>query len=181
MNEGLIPRRYAKALLKFAAEKHQGARVYELMGNLIGSFETLPELDATVANPFIDAGKKHGLLVTAAGSTAKDEAYLDFLKLLQQNNRLPLVRNIALAYADEYRKANNIHRVEVVSAVPMEAEEERRLKSLIASHLGGAEIEYSARVNPDLIGGFTVSIGSERLDASVKNELKQLQLKLLGK
>ena len=35
-------------------------------------------------------------------------------------------------------------------------------------------------VDPALIGGFTVTLGSERLDASVRNDLKQLQLKLLG-
>ena len=40
-------------------------------------------------------------------------------------------------------------------------------------------MEYDTHVNPDLIGGFTVSIDNERLDASVKNELKQLRLNLL--
>ena len=42
-------------------------------------------------------------------------------------------------------------------------------------------MEYGTRVDPDLIGGFTVNIGSEQLDASVRNELKQLGIKLLGK
>ena len=40
-------------------------------------------------------------------------------------------------------------------------------------------MEYVSRVDPDLIGGFTVSIDNERLDASVRNELKQLRLNLL--
>ena len=181
MNEGLIPRRYAKALLKFAIEKKQDARMYELMTNLGHSFETMPALDATMANPFIAADKKEQLLVTASGADKTDSAYLDFLKLLGQNNRLPMARQIALAYADDYRKANNIYRVEVVSAAPLDAEEEERLKKLISSHLGGAKMEYASKTDPDLIGGFTVNIGSEKLDASVKNELKQLQLRLLGK
>ncbi len=41
-------------------------------------------------------------------------------------------------------------------------------------------MEYDFKIDPELIGGFTVNIGSERLDASIKNELKQLRLKLLG-
>ena len=101
MNEGLIPRRYAKALLKFAIEKKQDARMYELMTNLGHSFETMPALDATMANPFIAADKKEQLLVTASGADKTDSAYLDFLKLLGQNNRLPMARQIALAYADD--------------------------------------------------------------------------------
>ena len=40
-------------------------------------------------------------------------------------------------------------------------------------------MEYTYSTDPDLIGGFTVDIDNERLDASVKNELKQLRLKLL--
>ena len=62
----------------------------------------------------------------------------------------------------------------------MDKTEEDRLKKLIASHLGGGTMEYTFKVNPDLIGGFTVTIGSEKLDTSVKNQLKQLHLKLLG-
>lgn len=180
MNEGLIPRRYAKALLKFAVEKHQDTRLYELMTSLAHSFEVLPELDSTVANPFIAADKKIGLLTTAAGADKNDSAYLDFLKLLKKNNRLPLTRQIALAYIDDYRKANNIYRVEITSAAPLGAAEEERLKKLIGSHLGGATMEYGSKVDPSLIGGFTVNIGSEKLDASVSNELEQLRLKLLG-
>jgi F-type H+-transporting ATPase subunit delta len=180
MNEGLIPGRYAKALLKFAVEKHQDARLYELMTTLVAGFEQQGALDATISNPFIAAEKKLQLLATAAGSDKSDEAYLDFLKLLRQNNRLALTRQIALAYINGYRKANNIYRVEVTSAAPMDAAEDARLKKLISSHLGGGSMEYVSKIDPSLIGGFSVNIGSEKLDASVKNELKQLQLRLLG-
>lgn len=180
MNEGLIPKRYAKALLKFAVEKNAGKRVYELMVNLAGSFSDNAGLDSTMANPFIAPEKKMELLMTAAGATESDEVYRDFLKLLRNNNRLPLARAVAIAYADSYRKANNIYRVEVAAAAPMDKAGEERLKKLIVSHLNGGTMEYNFKVDPDLIGGFTVNIGSEKLDASIKNELKQLRLKLLG-
>jgi F-type H+-transporting ATPase subunit delta len=62
----------------------------------------------------------------------------------------------------------------------MDAAEDARLKKLISSHLGGGSMEYVSKIDPSLIGGFSVNIGSEKLDASVKNELKQLQLRLLG-
>ena len=41
-------------------------------------------------------------------------------------------------------------------------------------------MEYSQRVDPDLIGGFVINIDNEQLDASISNELKQLRLKLLS-
>lgn len=180
MNEGLIPSRYAKALLKFAIEKKAEARMYELMNHMSTSFAAYPELDTTMANPFISPEKKQQLLMTAAGADPADEVFSDFLKLLRQNNRLPMARGIALAYEEDYRKLNNIYKVEVTAAALMPEEQEKRLKQLILSHLKGGTMEYSFKVDPSLIGGFSVKVGSEQLDASVRNELKQLKLKLLG-
>lgn len=180
MNEGLIPKRYAKALLKFAQERGVEEKLYALTSNLCRSFAEHEQLDATLANPFVDADKKIQLLTTAAGAGESDTVYADFLKLLKQNNRLSMARAIALAYGDEYRRVRNIYRVEVTAAAPMGEKEEERLKKLIESHLNGGTMEYTFRLNPDLIGGFTVKINSESLDASVRNRLKQLQLKLLS-
>lgn len=180
MNEGLIPRRYAKALLKVAQERGDDKRLYSLMGTLAASFEAHPDLSTAVANPFISADEKIKLLTTAAGAGDKDVTYADFLKLLRNNNRMPLVRGIALAYGEDYRRSNNIYKVEVTAAAPMDSAEESRLKKLVQSHLKGGTMEYTFKVDPDLIGGFTVSIGSEKLDSSVRNSLNELRLKLLG-
>ena len=62
----------------------------------------------------------------------------------------------------------------------MDSAEESRLKKLVQSHLKGGTMEYTFKVDPDLIGGFTVSIGLEKLDSSVRNSLNELRLKLLG-
>lgn len=181
MNDGLIPRRYAKALLKVALERHVEKRIYELMNNLSESFSSFPDLDATVGNPFVAPAKKKELLMTAAGAdAAKDATYADFLKLLEKNNRIDMIRGIALAYADDYRRAEKIFKVNITSAAPLDKEERARLEKIIGARFKEGTMEYDFRVDPALIGGFTVTIGSERLDASVRNDLEQLQLKLLG-
>lgn len=188
MNEGLIPKRYAKALYKFACEKGAYLGLYRLMGNLGRSFADNPALDSTVANPFVGGDEKIGLLKTAAAvsdasASSEDvkvaEVYADFLKLLRDNKRLPMAAAIARAYCDIYRKENRIYRVTVVSAKPLDAPEQKRLLKLIENHLDGGKMEYTFSTDSELIGGFTVDIDNERLDASVKNELKQLRLKLL--
>lgn len=181
MNDGLIPGRYAKALLKYANDESTQARLYELMETLSRSFKDNPELNAAISNPFIKPDVKSELLMTAAGATVKDKAYVDFVKLLIQNNRLADTRNIALAFLALYRQANNIFLVDITSAAPLEPSELQRLEAIIKKQVEGAKVEYNLKVDPELIGGFVVNIGSERLDASVKNELKQLRLKLLSK
>ncbi len=180
MNQGLIPSRYAKALFEFASEKGADTRIYELMHTLESSFASETSMQQVVANPFIPAADKEKLLASAAGADKKDEVFERFMRLLADNNRLDAARDIALAYMKLYRSEHRIYLVTVTSAAPMGAAEEDRLKSLIERHLGGATMEYHHRVDPDLIGGFTVTINNEKLDASVADELKQLRLKLLS-
>lgn len=179
MDQGLIPRRYAKALYKFALEKSADKRTYELTGNLASAFMAQPRLQEAVTNPFVAAADKAELLTTAAGAGKDDTVFADFLKLLEKNNRIEFVRDIALAYRDIYRQANHIYQVTVTSAQPLEPEEEKRLRDIILQHLDGGSMEYVAKTDPELIGGFTVAVNNEKLDASVANELKQLRLKLI--
>lgn len=182
MNQGLIPARYAKALYEFASENSLDTQVFECMSRLCEAFASEPALNKTMSNPFVSRKDKSSLIVTACNPSEQSAKVIDsFIRLLVENNRLDMVREIALAYLGIYRKEHDIRLVSVSSAAPMEAAEEQRLKELIKRHLGAAEMEYRHSVDPELIGGFTVSIDNERLDASVANELKQLRRTLLSK
>ena len=175
MDQGLIPRRYAKALIETARQRGSERRLYDLAGNLVANFMAEPGLNAMVENPFIAPAEKIKVLDTAAGATADDTLYGDFLRLLERNKRLDTVRDCMVAYRDLYRKSHGISRVTVTTAAPLDKALEKRLKAIIEAHLGGGKIEYTALVDPDLIGGFTVAIDNELLDASVAGELNQLK------
>lgn len=180
MKEGLIPRRYAKALYKVALERDADTRMFDLMQTLEQSFAANPSLQEVVTNPFVDSPEKMKLLSTAAGATDKDVTFADFLKLLDQNRRIDLARSIALAYIDIYRSARNIRRVQVVSAAPLDPAVEKRIKDIVASHINGGTIDFSTAIDPALIGGFIVNIDNERLDASLRNEFEHLRQSLLN-
>lgn len=181
MNQGLIPNRYAKAICEFATEKGADEQMYHSMRALADAFAAEPALAATMANPFVSDADKIGLLRTAAAVTDKDTVYADTLKLLARNGRLDGIRDIALAYIKLYRERHGIKKVSVTSAAPLAPAEEERLKAMLAAHIGGGTMEYESAVDPDLIGGFSVSIGNEKLDASLAGELKRLRLDLLGR
>lgn len=181
MDQGLIPHRYAKALYMAATEKASDKKLYDLMCALGRAFASETGLQPAMANPYIPAADKLKLVLAAAGTTSEASPLLaDFVTLLERNHRIDLIRSIAFAYQDIYRKANHIYRVEVVAASAPSAENEKRLKELILKELKGGSMEYSLRIDPDLIGGFVINIDNERLDASIKNELKQLRFKLLS-
>ena len=183
MDQGLIPRRYAKALYEVGDKRHDNEKLYGLMQSLADAFVAQPALSATLANPFVADSDKTSLLLHAvygADIDAADRTYVDFVKLLEQNKRVDLARAIAIAFIDLYRKEHSIYCVRVTSAAPMGAAEKARLEKIVGEHIGNGTMEYQYSVDPSLIGGFTVTVNSERLDASVSNELKRLRLSLIN-
>lgn len=182
MNDGLIPKRYAKAIYEVAVEKDCASQMYDLMKGLSATFCSEPALQDTLSNPYIASKDKIALIVTATKGSGVPEAFIaDVLNLLVRNDRIDMIRDIADAYVRLYRDINHIYEVKVVSAAPMTASESERLLALIKSHLKVGTMEVSSGVDPSLIGGFCVTVGNERIDASISNELKQLRLNLIKK
>ena len=179
MNEGLISGRYAKALFKHCVEKGIASQVYDQMNRLASAFEAEKALQIAVDNPYLHPADKERVLLTAAGAVQGDSVD-KFVLLLIKNNRINLIRTMALSYGDIYRKVNSIARVVITTAVCIDAEELEKIKKIVAGNVDAESIEFKHIVNPDLIGGFTVNIDSKLLDASVRNELKKLRLKLLS-
>lgn len=182
MDQGLIPRRYAKALFMLAEERGADKAVYDAMLRLSAAFAAEPDLQKAMANPHVAAADKQKLVAAAAEPDSKAAPLVaDMAELMERNRRMDYVRGVALAYVAIYRNARKIYRVDITSAAPLQSAELERIHTLVKKHLpADATAEFNEAVNPDLIGGFTVSIDNELLDASVANDLKQLRLKLLS-
>lgn len=179
MNGGLIPRRYAKALYKFAQQQGTTEKVYEEMKSVIAAFEANPDFNKVLANPFINNEDKKKLLISAAGPDA-DDAYKGFVRLIVDNRREMFAQEMALAYRDIYRKVNNISMVTIITAVQLPAEEIDKLKELVQKSFPNHTLEYGYKVDSEIIGGFVIDVDSVRMDASISNELEQLRLTLLS-
>ena len=156
--------------------------MYSLMIALAASCDANQQIDTLVNNPYVETSDKDNIILAAAGATASDTLFKDFLKLLAQNHRIGMVDLIAHAFVAEYRSENNISSVTLSSAAPLPTDVVDRIKSLIQRQLPqGASMEFSTIVDPDLLGGFVVNIDNQKLDASVKNSLRDLRLQLLNK
>lgn len=184
MDNGLIPRRYAKALYEVAAERHCDAALYTMMERVVAAYAAEPLMQSTMANPFVAASDKTSLLCEAAGKAdaAAETLYDEFTALLRRNERLDLAGDAARAYIDLYQQRNNIFKVTVTSAAPMAEATRARIEGIIRAQAGkDATVVCDYRIDPALIGGFTVDMGSQRLDASVRKQLSDLQMSLTGK
>jgi len=179
MNDGLIPSRYAKALYKLANENGDCDETYEQLREFLTRNTAVDELKRVMLNPYISNEEKGRVMVLAAG--AKPGSSLDkFIFLIIKNNRADFLRKIALSYVSLYREQHNIAKVEVATATQLPEKEIQDIIDIVRKQLGDATLEISTEIDPELIGGFTVRVGDMLLDASVKNELKKLRLKLLS-
>ena len=174
MNEGLIARRYAKALLKYAQEKDKTFPVYEAARQVEASFIAHLDLQEAMLNPVLTASQKEALMLSAAGvDAASSEEYLRFVRLLLRERREDYLRPIMLMYQKLYRDVNHIVRAQIVTAAPLD-------KQILARHCKDAKLEFEHKIDPEIIGGFVLNVGGEQLDASIEKELKQLRLKLIN-
>lgn len=179
MDNGLIPRRYAKALYKFAAEKNETARIYELSKALIEAFKENPDLQKVLGNPFVSDEDKKQLLLTAAGSP--DDTFSAFVDLILTQKRVEYAREMMLAYRDIYRHENHISQAKITTANKLDETRMRKLRDLVSDAFKDSKLEFSEAIDPSLIGGFVIDVDSVRMDASLSKELEQLRQTLLKK
>ncbi|MDR3133242.1 MAG: F0F1 ATP synthase subunit delta [Prevotellaceae bacterium] len=179
MNEGHIARRYAKALLEYATAHGEDVALYNRMKLLSSVVTTTPRLLETIGSPMVPYADKLQLLCEVAGA-AIEESYRRFVRLLLENRREHLVRNIALGYVSLYRSSRHIGKVLLVSVEPLpEAVIERIRRRAEQQTQGTVEIEN--RIDPGIKGGFIFQIDDLRLDASVAGQLEKVRRQFIRK
>lgn len=177
MNEGLISRRYAKALLMFAQKRGAAKEVYLKMKLFEDNYIAHPDLHRALMNPVLTLHDKELLLSTAIGIDPSED-YMRGIRLILRNHREMYVRTICLMYQKLYREANHILRVEILTATKLDVEELTKIHTLVKHHTKD-KIEFVHKIDPSIIGGFVLKVGSHQLDASILQELKVLRLNFL--
>lgn len=178
MNEGLISRRYAKALLNFAEVRNNSERLYYEAKMLEQYFIEHPELRKTLLTPVLSAHDKE-LLLSSAIDDVPSEEFLRFVRLVIRNRRESYMRSIGLMYQKLYRLRHNITQLNIITAIPLNEQMVNKIKLLVEKN-AKSKVEFIYRVDPAIIGGFILQYNAMRMDASVNNELKSLRFKLLN-
>ena len=179
MNDGLIPKRYAKALYKLAVENGDSHEIYELLKPLSRGLSGLDEVKRVLLNPYVPEQDKGKVMMQLVG--AKPGSSLDkFILLVIRNNRAEFLRKIALAYVNFYRQEHDIAEVKITTATELPQEQTEGIVDIVRKLMPGTTLEVEQELDPELIGGFSVRVGDLLLDASVKNELNKLRFKLLS-
>jgi F-type H+-transporting ATPase subunit delta len=167
-------RRYARAVFEIALEKKELDR-WQADLEKIAALGGDAAFIALMENPKIGFEKKDKILSKLLGGVSPLARNLVYL--LVSRERLSLVGEIAEEYhrlLDSYR---GIEHAEVITAVPLDAADKKRLEE----HLGkvvGKRIVLEASVDPSLVGGMIARVGGKLLDGSTQGRLLALKKEL---
>jgi F-type H+-transporting ATPase subunit delta len=174
---GRIRRAYAEALLNVAEERGEADDIGEQFKSLGQVFASVPQLESVFDSPALGKVRKDELILSLFGNGRASELFLNFLRLLNQKDRLGLIRLIAIAYRTLRDERGNRQRVLVETAAPLNDEQQETLRRTLAEKLNKTPI-LVVREKPELIGGLVVHIADKVYDTSVRTKLQTLRNQL---
>jgi F-type H+-transporting ATPase subunit delta len=163
---------YARSLFEAAQENDKLDVVREQLGQFADALQESRDLQVFFFSPYFSTDeKREGLGKAISGA---DDLVRNFLELLIENHRMPVVFRIRREYDRLWDEENKLLPVEITSAVKLDDKVVKQIGKRIGDQTG-RKVELSANVDPDVLGGLVVRVGNTVLDASVRNRLEQLR------
>jgi F-type H+-transporting ATPase subunit delta len=173
-----IARRYARALALLCDERGDAAAVRASLTQIVQTLEGTPEALAFLTNPTLPHEPRTALLATLLkelGVTGTAEA---FTKLVLDNGRIGSLAATLAEFAAIQDARSGRADATLTSAVPLDAAAIARMAAAI-KRLIGKEVQVTASVDPELLGGVVVRVGNTVWDSSVRNHLNRLHNQLV--
>ncbi|MGL5448225.1 MAG: F0F1 ATP synthase subunit delta [Rhabdaerophilum sp.] len=170
-----IAGRYAVALFELASEAKKLDAVSADLDAFSAMLDQSPELDQLCRNPVFTSDEQ----VKALGAVLKQAKIsglsANFLQLVASKRRLFLVRTMVTAYRALVAEKAGIIAAEVTVASPLSDKNRQAVLEALQSK-AGKNIALTERVDPAIIGGLVVKMGSKMIDASLKTKLNAMKV-----
>jgi F-type H+-transporting ATPase subunit delta len=171
--------RYATALFELARDSNQLNSVGKSVATVRQALTDSPELTQLTTSPLIGRSDAARAIGATAGALGLDPVTTNFLGVLAQNRRLGALPAIIRDFQTLAARHRGETSAEVVTAHPLDqgqmAALQARLKSMV-----GTEVAIDARVDPAILGGLVVKLGSRQIDGSIRTKLNSLATAMKG-
>jgi len=174
-----VARVYAEALLQAADKEGQADAVLEELDSLIRDvFAAQPQFETLLSSAAAGRKARAEILRTVFADRAS-KLFYNFLLVVNDQDRLDLLRAILAAYQELNDERHRRIRVQVESAVPLPDDQRARLQERIREtfHL---EPIVQAKVDAGLLGGLRVHVGDWLYDASVRTRLEKIRKQIIA-
>nr|YP_009391433.1 ATP synthase CF1 subunit delta [Platysiphonia delicata]ARW59577.1 ATP synthase CF1 subunit delta [Platysiphonia delicata] len=176
INQGLkekISMPYAEALLELGSNHNLTAEIKQDLSLISATLKNSKKLELFLVNPIIVTSKKKEILSKLFADKV-NSLILKFLLVLVERRRINLINTIISKYLILTYKLESIVVAELFTAVELSEHQHKNIANKIKFITKSTNVNLVTNVNPDLIGGFVVKIGSKIIDTSLAGKLKQM-------
>jgi F-type H+-transporting ATPase subunit delta len=163
---------YARALFQVALEQGKLDELREQLAQFADALNENRELAVFFFSPYFSTTEKQDALGGLLDGA--DQSLLNFLSLLIENHRMPVIFRIRQEYERLWEEENKTLPVQITSAIALDEATTESLGKTIGER-AGRKVNLAARVDPDILGGVVIRVGNSILDASIRNRLEQLR------
>ncbi|EDY37689.1 ATP synthase F1, delta subunit [Cyanobium sp. PCC 7001] len=168
---------YAEALLQVAESRRETDTVADQVRGLLRVWNSSAELRAAMASPVLEPEAKKAALAALFGADLT-ASLQNLLKLLADRQRITVLDAVLLRFLELYRDLRQITLARVTAATPLSDDQQSQLNERVKAIAGTDSVEFEIQIDPSLIGGFIVSMGSQVIDASLSGQVRRLGLAL---
>lgn len=165
--------RYASALFELAAEAGTVTAVESDLETLAQALAESADLRSLTTNPQIGRGAQGAAIEAVAGTLGLSDLTRKFLGTLAANRRLAQLGNVVRAFRAIAAAQRGEVSAEVTSAHALTDAQIDQLKTKLTAR-EGRTVKLTTKVDPDLLGGLVVTMGSKRIDGSIRTRLNSL-------
>ena len=163
---------YSRSLFQVAQDQDKLDEVREQLGAFADALEGNRDLAIFFFSPYFSTEEKvKGLGRAVEGA---DPVVVNFLRLLIEKHRMPVVYRIRRGYDELWEEANKRLPVQITSAIELDEDTVRQIGDRIGEKTG-RQVDLTSNVDPDIVGGLVLRVGDRILDASIATRLDSLR------
>ena len=172
--------RYAGALYALANDAGKVETVVADLTNLAALISENADVKSMVGSPAITWIDQMNAITAILEKAGADALTVKFAGTVAANGRLHAMDRIISAFLEEHARRRGEISAEVISAVALDKSRAASLEKVVGSLAGNDKLSLSMRVDPSLIGGLVVRIGSRMIDTSIRTKLNRLKTAMKG-
>jgi ATP synthase F1 delta subunit len=163
---------YGRSLFDVASEHDKADLIREQLGQFADALQDNRDLAIFFFSPYFSTPEKEDGLERALDGA--DVTLVNFLNLLIEKHRMPVIFRIRRVYDALWEKTHHILPVQISTAIELDAGVAKQLGDRI-EETTGQKVQLSSTVDPDILGGIVLRVGNSILDASIRNRLENLR------
>ena len=172
--------RYAGALYALAEVSGKIDAVVKDMNGVAELVSANQDMRMLVESPAITWAEQTKAVTAVLEKGGADALTVKFVGTVASNGRLHALSRIISAFLTEHARRRGEVSAEVISAVEMDDARRVRVEQAVSKLAGSEKLSLSTRVDPSLIGGLVVRIGSRMIDTSIRTKLNRLETAMKG-